>query len=95
MENKFKKPTRLRGTPGHKLVNLYAAIGTVLCMGYGYIIIKNNPDFVENENSRYNKICKWFEDPEQDALRKKLNKQFMFPPATAEETKKTLEMMDN
>lgn len=44
-----------------------------------------------NPDSRFNKIEKWFEDPEQEKLRKKLNREFLFPPVKKEGTQKSLE----
>ncbi|KAI5711170.1 hypothetical protein M8J76_013029 [Diaphorina citri] len=92
MENKFRKPTRLRGTPAHKYVNLYSlAITTVVSViGAGLIIY--SPDILSDPNSRFNRLSRFFDDPEKDQIRNKLNRQLMKAPIREEDALRNIEI---
>uniref|UniRef100_A0A8D9BGR9 Uncharacterized protein n=1 Tax=Cacopsylla melanoneura TaxID=428564 RepID=A0A8D9BGR9_9HEMI len=89
MENQFRKPSRLRGTPGHKYVNLYAAIILSGFVSIGAALIYFGPDVISDPNSNYNKLAKFLEDPENDRKIERRSK-FMFQPVRDETTQKTL-----
>lgn len=94
MENKFRKPTRLRGTPAHQYVNGLALGALSFFIGIGGLIAYFTSDRLENPNNRLSKIERFFEDTEQDRVRHSLRTKFIMPPVKEEETVKTHQIVD-